>query len=431
MMKIYLSPSNQSGNKYVVGNTNEKVQMEAVAVKVKALLDRDYNCEAVMATLSLGIGANERPQEAKNKGCAFYIAIHSNAAGSSPSNATGAVAFFHPDSAKSKTLATAMVTDLNAVCPIKSNRASHVASGMTQFNGSGYGEIRSPMQKGVQPVLVEVNFHDNPVTAQWIIDNKDAIAGALVKSIVAALGIAKKAAPTTPPVTPPATDEYYRVRKTWADSKTQKGAYKVLTNAKKCADDNPGYSVFDPKGAVVYTGKNTAPPVAPPPVVPVGITDGSLVAIKAGTKNYYPGGSAIPAWVIADYNHRVTQTTSGGKLVVKGGKVCLLLGKKIHKKTGKEEAGINTWVDKDALAVVGAAIVPAPTAPAFVAYTVKVTTDYLNIRKGPSAEAVVVGAIKDRGIYTIVEEANGPGAKKWGKLKSGVGWVSLDYTQKR
>ena len=55
----------------------------------------------------------------------------------------------------------------------------------------------------------------------------------------------------------PTTSTLYRVRKTWSDSKTQKGAFKVLSNAKKCADDNASYSVFDEKGNVVYTGKNT------------------------------------------------------------------------------------------------------------------------------------------------------------------------------
>ncbi len=55
----------------------------------------------------------------------------------------------------------------------------------------------------------------------------------------------------------PTTSTLYRVRKTWSGSKTQKGAFKVLSNAKKCADDNAGYSVFDEKGNVVYTGKNT------------------------------------------------------------------------------------------------------------------------------------------------------------------------------
>ena len=82
------------------------------------------------------------------------------------------------------------------------------------------------------------------------------------------------------------------------------------------------------------------------------ITEGSLVEIKDGIKNYYPGGPAIPAWVISDYTHRVTQVNSGGKPVDKGGKTCVLLGKKVSKKTGIEEAGINTWIDKGALEVV-------------------------------------------------------------------------------
>ena len=30
----------------------------------------------------------------------------------------------------------------------------------------------------------------------------------------------------------------------------------------------------------------------------------------------------------------------------------------------------------------------------------------------------------------IVGESSGKGAAKWGKLKSGAGWISLDYTKK-
>lgn len=50
---------------------------------------------------------------------------------------------------------------------------------------------------------------------------------------------------------------WYRVRKTWAESFSQKGAFHDLSNAKKCADENAGYSVFDESGAVIYVGKNT------------------------------------------------------------------------------------------------------------------------------------------------------------------------------
>lgn len=63
-------------------------------------------------------------------------------------------------------------------------------------------------------------------------------------------------------------------------------------------------------------------------------------------------------------------------------------------------------------------------------YLVKVTTDVLNIRKGPGTNYGVAGQIKGKGIYTIVAEAAGPGATKWGKLKSGAGWISLDYVTK-
>lgn len=49
--------------------------------------------------------------------------------------------------------------------------------------------------------------------------------------------------------------KWYRVRKTWADSKSQKGAFKILGNAKKCADLSQGYKVFDADGKVVYEPK--------------------------------------------------------------------------------------------------------------------------------------------------------------------------------
>lgn len=59
------------------------------------------------------------------------------------------------------------------------------------------------------------------------------------------LGATNTATPSTP------TTTYYRVRKTWSDAKSQIGAYKVLANAKKIADSNPGYYVFDDAGTDV------------------------------------------------------------------------------------------------------------------------------------------------------------------------------------
>lgn len=58
-------------------------------------------------------------------------------------------------------------------------------------------------------------------------------------------------------------------------------------------------------------------------------------------------------------------------------------------------------------------------------YMVQVTVDVLNVRSEPNTNSKIVTTIKDKGKYTIVEEKNG-----WGKLLSGVGWISLAYTKK-
>lgn len=63
---------------------------------------------------------------------------------------------------------------------------------------------------------------------------------------------------------------------------------------------------------------------------------------------------------------------------------------------------------------------PAKTSSEF---TVRVTANVLNIRSGAGTKYKVVGSIKDKGVYTIVQQSG-----RWGKLKSGKGWIHLDYT---
>ena len=115
---------------------------------------------------------------------------------------------------------------------------------------------------------------------------------------------------------------WYRVRKTWANASSQKGAFKELDHAKKCADRHEGYSVFDEAGRAVYKSKSSLP------------------------------------------------------------------------------------------------------------YMVKVTAADLNIRKGPGTNYAKTGKYTGIGTFTIVEEANGRGASSWGRLKSGQGWISLDYAKR-
>lgn len=72
---------------------------------------------------------------------------------------------------------------------------------------------------------------------------------------------------------------------------------------------------------------------------------------------------------------------------------------------------------------------PTPAQTRKVPYIVKVEVSQLNVRKGPGSNYPVSMVIKDMSGYTIVEEKTGPGAKLWGRLKSGAGWIALDYTK--
>jgi len=81
-------------------------------------------------------------------------------------------------------------------------------------------------------------------------------------AVKAQLAKETKPSTSTKPTTPAATtypekltSGYYRVRKTWKDSKSQVGAYRVLSNAKATADKNPGTYVFTNDGKAIYPTK--------------------------------------------------------------------------------------------------------------------------------------------------------------------------------
>lgn len=58
-------------------------------------------------------------------------------------------------------------------------------------------------------------------------------------------------------------------------------------------------------------------------------------------------------------------------------------------------------------------------------YCIRITVDALNVRSGPGVSYTRNTVIRDKKLYTIVEECQG-----WGKLKSGAGWISLAYTKR-
>lgn len=58
-------------------------------------------------------------------------------------------------------------------------------------------------------------------------------------------------------------------------------------------------------------------------------------------------------------------------------------------------------------------------------YLVKVTANALNIRQGAGTNYKIAGCIRDKGTYTIIETKG-----NWGRLKSGAGWICLDYAKR-
>lgn len=62
-------------------------------------------------------------------------------------------------------------------------------------------------------------------------------------------------------------------------------------------------------------------------------------------------------------------------------------------------------------------------------YTVQITANVLNVRKGPGTSYGIVTTVKKGQLYTITEEkANG--STRWGHLLGDVGWISLGYTKR-
>jgi uncharacterized protein YraI len=73
---------------------------------------------------------------------------------------------------------------------------------------------------------------------------------------------------------------------------------------------------------------------------------------------------------------------------------------------------------------------PKAAEPALkVPFLVRVKISDLNIRKGPGTNYDRVQFCPP-GVYTVVATSKGVGASLWGKLKSGIGWLSLDYVQR-
>lgn len=99
---------------------------------------------------------------------------------------------------------------------------------------------------------------------------------------------------------------------------------------------------------------------------------------------------------------------------------------------GKLKSGAGwIYLANPAYCTIGGTVSGGTSAVSAVPYAVRVSIADLNIRKGPGTNYGKTGQHTGKGVFTIVAVKSGKGAVKgWGKLKSGAGWISLDYAEK-
>ena len=152
-------------------------------------------------------------------------------------------------------------------------------------------------------------------------------------------------------------------------------------------------------------GANSVPadPVTPTPTSNIKVGD----TVKIASDATYYTGKTIPDWVKA--KQWIVYSVSGDRVVID--------------KSADGKSSIMSAINAKYLTVVTNTI--TPSTPTFTPYKIKVTANALNVRAGAGTSYAVTIIIHKGDVYTIVDEKNG-----WGKLKSGAGWISLQYTTK-
>lgn len=175
MPDVYLSPSTQDYNPYIIGGS-EKYYMNLLADAMEPYLSssgisygrNDPNGNAA-AAVTRGNRGNYR----------LYLALHSNAA---PEIYEGMLrgpdVYYYPTSTQGKRAADIIANGLREIYPEPELVNTRTSTTLLELKRS-----KAPA------VYLELAYHDNEQDARWIADNIDAIAENLVISIADFLGV--------------------------------------------------------------------------------------------------------------------------------------------------------------------------------------------------------------------------------------------------
>lgn len=201
---------------------------------------------------------------------------------------------------------------------------------------------------------------------------------------------------TTSTTTSDSEKEIYRVRKTWEDAKSQIGAYTNLKTAKEACDKaGKNYEVYNSKGVAIY-------PEVKEEANKSGLKVGDRITLLPNTK--YTSGQSIPAWIFKSKLYV--------KSILKNGDIIF----------STQKGGVSIGIVKESKVL---KYTSSTANPSFTPYLIRVTTDVLNVRAGAGTNYKITSQIKRYETHTIIEKKG-----NWGKLKSGAGWICLDYTKK-
>ncbi|MDD4584231.1 MAG: N-acetylmuramoyl-L-alanine amidase [Eubacteriales bacterium] len=176
MPSVFLSPSTQEYNPYVINGGSEEYYMNLIADAMIPYLNASgisYGRNDPAGNVSTSIASSNAGD------FDVHLAIHSNA---SPPNMQGAYrgpdVYYYTYSPKGKQLAEIITANLKEIYPLPELTILLPNNTLAELR-----RTRAPA------VLVEVAYHDNYDDARWIQSNIDSIARNLVLSLTEYFGI--------------------------------------------------------------------------------------------------------------------------------------------------------------------------------------------------------------------------------------------------
>ena len=166
MKKIYLSPSDQTANKYAYGDTNEAVQCRRIADELEKALKRCGFAVKNNKTDSM----QARVKESNEWGADLHVPLHTNAYNGKVS---GTRIFTYNTSGNGYKCAKKIFEYLAPVTPGASESISV------------YDDLYEVKYTAAPCVYIESEFHDVAIVARWIINHVGDIAEAICKGICA------------------------------------------------------------------------------------------------------------------------------------------------------------------------------------------------------------------------------------------------------